>query len=148
MTQVGTLPLWAMILIGSVVFSFVIGFINPYVTKATLIRLENVDKEDWSKPRPTVAIKERLSPIIVVDFIFVILFVAFMCFLIQGLVPMSNRFGGGVLVTLMVVLFSIIALGLIFIIDMMAYITGLELTATRLRRHFERQYGARVERES
>ena len=119
MTQVGTLPLWAMILIGSVVFSFVIGFINPYVTKATLIRLENVDKEDWSKPRPTVAIKERLS-----------------------------RFGGGVLVTLMVVLFSIIALGLIFIIDMMAYITGLELTATRLKRHFERQYGARIERES
>lgn len=148
MAQVGTLPLWAMILIGSVVFSFVIGFINPYVTKATLIRLENVDKEDWSKPRPTVTIKERLSPIIVIDFIFVILFVGFMCFLIQGLVPMANRFGGGVLVTLMVVLFSIIALGLIFIIDMLAYVTGLELTATRLRRHFERHYGARVERES
>lgn len=148
MAQVGTLPLWAMILIGSVVFSFVIGLINPYVTKATLIRLENVDKEDWSKPRPTVAIKERLSPIIVIDFIFVILFVGFMCFLIQGLAPMSNRFGGGALVTLMVVLFSIIVLGLTFIIDMLAYVTGLELTATRLRRHFERQYGARVERES
>ncbi len=146
--QVGSLPLWAMILIGSVIFSFVIGFINPYVTKATLIRLENVDKEDWSKPRPTVTIKERLSPIIVVDFIFIILFVGFMCFLIQGLIPMANRFGGGALVTLMVVLFSIIALGLTFIIDMMAYITGLELTATRLKRHFERQYGARIERES
>ncbi len=146
--QVGSLPLWAMILIGSVFFSFVIGFINPYVTKATLIRLENVDKEDWSKPRPTVTIKERLSPIIVVDFIFIILFVGFMCFLIQGLMPMANRFGGGALVTLMVVLFSIIALGLTFIIDMMAYITGLELTATRLKRHFERQYGARIERES
>ncbi len=146
--QVGSLPLWAMILIGSVIFSFVIGFINPYVTKATLIRLENVDKEDWSKPRPTVTIKERLSPIIVVDFIFIILFVGFMCFLIQGLMPMANRFGGGALVTLMVVLFSIIALGLTFIIDMMAYITGLELTATRLKRHFERQYGARIERES
>ncbi len=146
--QVGSLHLWAMILIGSVIFSFVIGFINPYVTKATLIRLENVDKEDWSKPRPTVTIKERLSPIIVVDFIFIILFVGFMCFLIQGLMPMANRFGGGALVTLMVVLFSIIALGLTFIIDMMAYITGLELTATRLKRHFERQYGARIERES
>ena len=146
--QVGSLPLWVMIFIGSVVISLILGLLNPYVTRATLIRLENVDKEDWSKPRPIVTINERMSPAIVIDIIFVVLLVGFICFVVQGLDPIVNSIGGGVLITIVIVLISIIASSFIFIIDMIAYITGVEIAAKKIKRHFERQYGAKIERQS
>lgn len=145
---VGTLPVWAMVLIFSVVISFFIGLINPYVPKANLIRLEYYDKEDWSKPRPEVTIKERLSPGTVVVILFLVMLVADVLFLVDGVGPLAKSLGDGVFSTLAVIIGSFVVFVLVFIFDLLAYVTGLDLTAKRIKRHFERQYGAKIKRET
>ncbi len=147
MAHVGTLPIWAMFLIGSVVLAFGLGLLNPYVSKATLLKLEQVDKEDWSKPRPTVMIKERMSPSLVVILILLALLAAFLTFLAQCLMPLSREIDMGMIGGIIVVGLSLIGTDIMFLLDMIVYVTGLEITSHKLKRHYERFYGAKIERE-
>lgn len=147
MTRVGTLPLWAMFLIGSVVLSFILGFFNPYISKATLLRLENVDKEDWSKPRPTIRIKERFPMMLVIVLILLTEFVAFIAYMATSMPKIIAEMGGGFISMVIAFGAGFVTYCLTFFLNMVVYVVGLEITTSNIRRHYERQYGAKIERE-
>ena len=145
MAQGSPLPIWALTYVVGVVALFVLGYTCPYVPKSCKLMLEQVDKEDWSKPRPTVLIKDRIPPTLAVALALLVALTAYVLFIIFDSKEIILSTGGGIVRAVFVHILAFILYGVATLIDIMIYSCA-EITAMQnIKRHYERLYGAKIE---
>ena len=145
MTQSSSLPIWAVVYILGLVALFILGYYCPYVPKSCKLKLEQVDKEDWSSPRPTVTIRDRIPPTLAVALSLLVALSAFVLFIIFDSGEIILNFGGGILRAALVYFIAFILYGVASILDIMVYISAETIAMQNIKKHYERHFGANFE---
>ncbi len=148
MTQVSSLPVWAIVLILGTISLILLGYFSPYVPKSVKLMLLNVDREDWSKPRPTVLIRDRVPATLAVVLTILVPFAALVVFIAMDSWRLIQHLGGGFFWGFVVYAAAFLSYGVVMILDFVLFASANYAATKSIRRHYERHYGAKIVIES
>lgn len=145
MTQSSSLPVWAIVLIMGMIALFILGYFSPYVPKSVKLMLsKHYDTDDWSTPRPTVLVRDHISPTLAVVIAVLVPIASLIVFVVMDSWRLIQHFGGGFFWSLVVYVAAFFAYGVSVIVCMMLYVSANYLATREIRRHYERHYGAKI----
>lgn len=139
-----TLPVWLTILLFGAFSLFAIGYVNPYVSNANRLAVEDYRRGISSGP-PLVIIRYHVSAKACLVFIILVTLASYVSFFVETFIVMLTDFGGGFIKGLFIVILASVLFFIAFMVLLIIHLMGETITTMSLKRVYSDRYGLRVE---